>query len=90
MAIGQISVCIDADEVLDELSDEDLLAELKSRGLNPLGLIGLGERDLIEVRRAVLLDDGRRVVDLLKPLFSKGPVGPWPTQRDPSTGRPLI
>ncbi len=90
MPVGQISVFIDADEVLDELSDEDLLAELKSRNLDPLSAMGLGERDLAEVKRAVLLDDGRRLVDLLRPFFSQGVLAAWPTQRDPSTGRPLI
>lgn len=75
---GSISVEVDVDiwQVLEEVSTEDLIEELKGREDKPAGetthglTIGkLGVWDTESLLEAVRRDDGRMTVDLMREAF---------------------
>lgn len=84
-------VRIDIDDVLSELSDEQLLDEVKERGLTSKVPSFEGDRreDLV---RALNRKDWEEADYLLRTYFLRKECrdAVLPAQRDPATGRPVI
>lgn len=59
-------ITIDADCVLDQLDDHELLSEVKERGLDDSSLEGVRKEDLV---RAVAAQDWQEVDYLLRTYF---------------------
>lgn len=94
MATIRTYVEVDVDEVLDELSDADLLHELKARKIDA-PLFGAQERlmrDIEDAARAGRAFDLLLLVQsALPPVKSPCKATPYESlQRDPVTGRPVI
>lgn len=94
MATIRTYVEVDADEVLDELSDDDLLNELKSRKID-VPLFGDREhlmRDIEDAARAGRAFDLLLLVQsAILPSTSPCKATPYESlPRDPITGRPVI
>lgn len=91
---GQLTAYVDVDDVLDQLSDDDLLEELKDRNL-ALGKSALDTDDLELIEH--LAREGR-AYDLLTVVqgcfgLNRSPCKPTPyasLERDPVSGRPVI
>lgn len=93
-----MSICtyveIEGDDVLDELSDNDLLEELKNRNLGT-ETAGFPADVAEEMAIAARAGDAWRVLDLvlatLPPLKSPCKATPYEAlERDPVSGRPVI
>lgn len=74
------SISIDVGLILDEVSDEDLIAEMESRGLSTEGReasphpdvpkkLTLSSWDAESLKEAICHDDGRRAIDVLKAVL---------------------
>lgn len=97
---GTVTVDIDIDEVLGELSDRDLIDEITDRGLSMLGIAPKGtftERDLSDMKDAA---EAGRAWDLMAIFQSALGLSSRSQEaiaaayaalpRDPDTGRPVI
>lgn len=94
MATIRTYVEVDVDEVLDELSDADILEELKSRNVE-VPLFGRSERlnaEIEEAARAGRAFDLLILVQATLPAIkSPCPATPYESlKRDPVSGRPVI
>jgi hypothetical protein len=94
---GFVNVNIRVDEVLDEMSDQELIDELKERRVDftSAALESLRKADLETLKEAVNEGDVATVFDLLKVALNPGHALDQAKrislmQRDPSTGRPVI
>lgn len=63
---GYVSVDVSVDDILEELSDSDLIAELETRGIDPSGL-GV-ESSKSVVRRAITLMQRGENIDAMTEL----------------------
>jgi len=93
--MSRISVDVDVDDVLEEIDTRALVAEVNRRGTDALAALGLTENDVERLKQAVKADDGRRAVDILRPLFFKPDLEKLRAHfdalpRDIATRRPLI
>lgn len=94
---GHISIDVPVDEVLDELSDDDLLEEVKRRKASLLKskLEELRLDDWKALRAAVADNDAAAVLEIVAPLVEPDHAATRlaqyaKLQRDPTTGRPVI
>ena len=80
MGYVTVSVDVDVDYVIDEIDTDFLVKELRARAkrgdakaTSALGgevsILSLNDWDSESLRCAVMTDDGRRVVDLLRPVI---------------------
>lgn len=85
--MGQISIYVEADEVLHELSDADLIGEVRRRKMAAVQ----GEDRIADLERALDRRDWEEVGYLLRAyvLPSYTARSHWPARRDPATGRPI-
>lgn len=86
--MSQVMVYVDTDEVLGEISDKELLAEVASRKLD--GRLEFGtDREILE--RALDRKDWEEVEYRLRLMLrTERGSRAFPSRRDPVSGRPLI
>jgi hypothetical protein len=74
----EVTAYVEVDDVLDDLSTDDLIQEIQRRAgkgdldaakFGGASVLGLGPWDTESLICAIQNDDGRRVVDLLRPVF---------------------
>lgn len=102
---GTVLVDVEVNEVLEEIETQDLLDELKERGKHDdeaniamcrlHAMTGLSAWDWENLVQAVKEDDGRRALDLLRPIVINPtrlatPEALSALARDPVNGRPVI
>ncbi len=96
---GLVTVHIDIDEVLGDLSDQDLIDELQERGITASGVAAKGaftERDLLDLKDAAEAGRAWDTLAIVQSALCSGRLAQAVAAayaslpRDPQSGRPVI